>query len=123
MSLIVTESLLLPCRLIRVCWLLNSPVIVSRLFFFFFFARSSETSVDICLWTEPGFQCWSGDKDHYDGSDSRRIIHGGKGVENQGDGYKVPPALNFEFHSSKSCPLCMSSDSNDDTDVCFMRIF
>ena len=51
--------------------------------------------------SEPGVQAWSG-TGGYDGQDSRRKIHGGKAVENQDDGYKVPPAFAMEFHSSES---------------------
>ncbi|KAG7530546.1 hypothetical protein FFLO_04972 [Filobasidium floriforme] len=47
---------------------------------------------------QPGVQAWSG-TGGYDGQDSRRKIHGGKAVENQDDGYKVPPAFAMEFHS------------------------
>lgn len=56
---------------------------------------------------EPGVQAWSG-TGGYDGQDSRRKIHGGKAVENQDDGYKVPPAFAMEFHSGEQCPLAPS---------------
>jgi hypothetical protein len=56
---------------------------------------------------EPGVQAWSG-TGGYDGQDSRRKIHGGKAVENQNDGYKVPPAFAMEFHSGEQRPFAPS---------------
>jgi len=70
---------------------------------------SPESGVSIAFASnQPGMQGWSGTKDTYNGSDARKILHGGKSERGTGDGYLNEisgAAFAMEFHASESTQL------------------